>query len=160
MRERILYILAFFITLVLDQATKFLVEMLFPLYHSRPIFGDVLRLTYIRNAGAAFGLSFGSPVVMFVIAVVVTGLIALMIVTGRFKSYGRMGKTALVMVLGGGVGNLIDRIRLGEVIDFIDMGIGSYRWPVYNVADIFVTVGIAFLLYSYTFSEPSRDSSS
>ena len=53
------------------------------------------------------------------------------------------------MILGGAIGNLIDRLRMGEVIDFFDFGIGRYRWPVFNVADIAVTVGVFLLLFSY-----------
>ena len=65
----------------------------------------------------------------------------------------------MVLVLGGAVGNLIDRIRMREVIDFIDMGIGRYRWPTYNFADIYVTVGMFILIFFYALkTEPQGKS--
>ena len=153
MRNRILLVIVFVVGIFIDQITKIAVDASFSLYSTRPILGDILRLTYIRNPGSAFGISFGSPVVMLVITIAVNILIACLVFSGSLRPETSLGQTALVLVFAGGIGNLIDRIRLGEVIDFLDMGFGNLRWPVYNMADIYVTVGMALLLYTYVFTE-------
>ena len=121
-----------------------------------------LRFTYIHNKGAAFGLDLGSTMVHTVVSVV-----ALAILIRLFWSMPRQPRLlrcALALVLGGAVGNIIDRIRLDEgVIDFIDVGISDqWRWPIFNVADSFVTIGIILLAIGYARqkeSEPSGDDS-
>jgi len=127
----------------LDQASKWWMT-----HHGsdRALLGDVLRLTLTRNSGAAFGLFQGARG-MFVIV----GLAAAagLLYANRVLPPHDKRRVMLGLILGGNVGNLIDRARSGRVTDFIDMGIGSVRWPVYNVADIAVVcgaVGLAWLL--------------
>jgi signal peptidase II len=134
---------------VSDQITKSAVDSYFHLHESHTILGNYLKLTYIRNSGAAFGVSIGNPKIMFAISVFVTILLAYLFLKGTLRPTHGIGEAAVVLVLGGAVGNIIDRIRLGEVIDFIDMGIGQYRWPVYNFADVYVTVGMFILFITY-----------
>jgi len=142
--------LLFIFTLVTDQLAKTAVDTLYVLHESRSILGSYLQLTYIRNSGAAFGISVGNPKIMIVVTVLVTLVIAFLFFKGTVRPAHALGKAAVVLVLGGATGNLIDRIRFGEVIDFIDMGIGYHRWPVYNLADIYVTVGMFILFFTYT----------
>jgi signal peptidase II len=118
------------------------------LHESVRLAGDFLRLTYARNSGIAFGLSPGflSGSLLLAITLAGSGLILVFLLTQRELG---VGKSAIVgLILGGAVGNLIDRIATGEVVDFLDVGIGSTRWPVFNIADSAVVVGV--VLYVLT----------
>jgi signal peptidase II len=104
----------------------------------RPILGDLLRLTHTENTGAAFGLFQGARLSFVIIS------IAAAIGLGYANHVMRRGdprRVPLALILGGNLGNLVDRLRLGHVTDFIDMGIGTARWPVYNLADVAVVAG-------------------
>jgi len=95
---------------------------------------------------------------IFLIIVTVISIAALIVFAYRMRYAPLPKRICLGLILGGAFGNLIDRISTGEVIDFIDMGIGSYRWPTYNVADIAVTVGAVILIAGFvTGGEPARD---
>jgi signal peptidase II len=110
----------------------------------RPIMGEWVTLQLVHNCGAAFGINVGSCassrwvfLTLALVALVVLGSMARH--TGASE---RLRLIALAMVCGGAVGNVIDRIRSARgVVDFIDVGIGTYRWPTFNVADIAVTCG-------------------
>jgi len=133
--------------LALDMATKLVVYNTMEL--GRPplrLLGDFVRFTYIQNAGAAFGLFQGNR--WFFVAVSSISIVAV-IVLARAQRYRRaMTGAAFGLILGGALGNLIDRLWLGQVIDFVDLGFGSHRWPVFNVADIGVTGGVILLALS------------
>ena len=131
-------------TLILDILTKLVVYNRLP-YHGAPIevIGDLLRWTHIRNAGAAFGLFQGNR--YFFIAVSILSALVIVILVLKRSHRSSLVLVGFGMVLGGALGNLSDRIWLGVVIDFIDVGIGDLRWPVFNVADMGVTVGVAVL---------------
>lgn len=144
-------LILFILALALDQLTKIAVDLRFDLYDIRPIIGEVLCLQYIRNSGAAFGMKYGNATVMLVVTSLVTAVLIYLYLSGKLELGTKAGGAAIVLVIAGAVGNLIDRIRLGEVIDFIDMGFGSYRWPTYNVADIYVTVGMIVLMFHFLF---------
>lgn len=146
----------FAVLVLLDQATKRLVDATFALHESRSLIGDYLLLTYIRNKGAAFGLQVGNPSIMLVVQTTVTLILLYFMYRGLFDNGTALGRFSLVMILAGAVGNLIDRIYLREVIDFIEMGIGAYRWPVYNFADIYVTVGVGLIFAGYFFQPHSQ----
>jgi signal peptidase II len=156
-RTRLLFLLFFLFLVMLDQATKLAVAAYFPLYSTTNLIDDILRLTYVKNPGAAFSLSFGSREIMLVITIVVIALLAYLIIRGTVRPKSLIGKISLVMIFGGAVGNLIDRIRLKEVTDFIDMGIGVHRWPVYNLADTYVTIGMIILFLIYSFKKEMDD---
>ena len=146
MRERLYLTVVFLLALVADQATKIAVDMSFGLHDTKPLIGDFLRFHYIRNPGAAFGLRFGGTSIMLAITVLVTVVLIYLFFSGKFNPGNMIGRFAVVLVIAGAIGNLIDRIRLKEVIDFIDMGFGSHRWPTYNLADIYVTLGMIALI--------------
>ncbi len=131
-----------------DQALKLLVASTHPLGVSTDLFNGILSLTYIRNPGAAFGLLPQVPVL-------VPALIALTLLSVLFYNDARWVapprvQAALALLAGGAVGNLIDRIRLGAVVDYIDVHI----WPVFNVADLAVTTGAALLMISLVVRTP------
>jgi signal peptidase II len=132
--------------IVFDVLTKWVVSHSMHLHQSIPVLGDFGRLTYIRNPGAAFGLFSGSRITFILISVVAIAIILSLLSREHYR--GRLSMLALGMILGGAVGNLVDRIRLGEVVDFIDLGFGATRWPVFNVADMGVTIGVCILAVS------------
>jgi len=138
--------LAAAVVLVLDIITKWVVDHFMALHQSIEVIGDFGRLTYIRNPGAAFGLFSGSRVSFIFISVVAIAIILSLLRREHYR--GRLSMTALGMILGGAMGNLIDRIRLGEVVDFIDLGFGGTRWPVFNIADMGVTIGVCILAFA------------
>jgi signal peptidase II len=133
----------------LDFVTKHLVTRTFHLYQQVDIVGDYVRLTYIHNPGAAFGISLGpySRVIFLVLSLVALGALAAMY--WSTPSHDRSRLASIALICGGAIGNLLDRVRLDAgVVDFLDVGIGTLRWPVFNVADVAVTAGAIFLALS------------
>ena len=110
--------------------------------------GDFFRLTYIHNPGAAFGLNMGSPLLHTAFSILALGI--LIYLYRSLAANERLLRLALSLVLGGAVGNIIDRLYLGEVVDFFDFGLGDLRWPIFNVADSCVTVGVLLLALGYS----------
>ena len=109
-----------------------------------PVVGDWLRIDLIHNAGGLFGLLQGTAPVFAVVTLGVVALIALMEFRWGWRSW--VMTLALGLLLGGAIGNLIDRIRLGYVVDFADIGIGTWRWYIFNVADMAVSCFFLVLL--------------
>jgi signal peptidase II len=134
---------------VLDQLTKMMVLRSLRPYSPVEVLGDVFRLTFIYNTGAAFGLHLGDAsrwVFMGLAAVAVVVLWAMFRGT-PWKDRARL--VAIASVTGGAIGNVVDRVRSSRgVVDFLDFGVGEYRWPVFNVADIAVTLGALLLAFS------------
>jgi len=120
------------------------------LHHSIPVIENFFRLTYIRNTGAAFGILAGSHEAIRLPVLVVFSLVAIgfiLVLLKRLPS-GETGLiTALAFILGGAIGNLIDRIAYGEVIDFLDFYWSGYHWPAFNLADSFITIGVLIIAY-------------
>lgn len=134
------------IIVALDAFTKGVAQRTLPPYQPVPVVGDVLRLTYIYNPGAAFGMHLGEYSRYLFLSLTVVVLIVLFFWYRSTPASDRLRLVAIATVSGGAVGNLIDRVRSARgVVDFLDIGIGAMRWPVFNVADIAVTTG-AFLL--------------
>jgi len=135
-----LYVL---LALILDQVTKlFAVNYLRSFEPPTELIGSVLRLKLTFNPFGVFGISVGSNELYYVLSVV--GLVVLGYIALTIKD--RTGVVVFGLLIGGALGNLLDRVRFGYVIDFIDMGIGNMRWFTYNLADAFITVGAIFLL--------------
>jgi len=138
------------VILVLDQLTKTIIDRTMTLHHSIPIIDGLFNLTYVRNTGAAFGIFAGSreafrlPFLIIVSALAI-GFIFFMLKRLRDDATGLI--TALAMILGGAIGNLIDRILYGEVIDFLDVYWSDYHWPAFNIADSCITIGVLITLY-------------
>jgi signal peptidase II len=122
-----------------DQWSKWLIERAFTPGQSLPILSPVLHLTYVQNTGAAFGLFKGMTALLSVLSAVVAAWISLEL---RRSPRGDGKLWALSLVLGGALGNLIDRVWRGYVVDFIDLRI----WPVFNLADSAITIGVIWLL--------------
>ncbi len=144
-KYRTLSIIALVI-LVLDQATKLYVDANFRLHETVPVIRDVFHLTYVRNKGAAFGILAESAVrIPFFIGVSIIAMLGILWYIKRIRDNQRLALIALSMIFSGAFGNLIDRVRLGEVIDFLDVFWRSYHWPAFNVADSAITVGVTLL---------------
>jgi signal peptidase II len=133
------------IVVVLDQVSKAWVLANFELGVPTQILGDWLRIWYIQNAGALFGLFQQSAVLFGIVSLVVIGVI-LWIHTRMAASGGWITTLGLGLLLGGAVGNVIDRFRFGYVVDFVDIGIGSWRFFTFNVADACIDIGILILI--------------
>jgi signal peptidase II len=143
---------------LLDVATKFLVQRNMRLYQQTEIIGDYFRLTYIHNPGAAFGIHLGEHSRLIFLALSIVALAALAAMYWSTPVADRVRLTAISLICAGAVGNLIDRVRSDQgVVDFIDVGIGDLRWPVFNVADIAVTTGAIFLALSLWQEDQSPD---
>ena len=135
---------------IADQLTKFIVDRTMPLHHSIPVIDNLFSLTYIRNTGAAFGIFAGSHAAfrlpfLIIVSLVAIGFIFIMLKRLRDTETGLI--TALAFILGGAIGNLIDRIIYGEVIDFLDVYWSGYHWPAFNLADSFITIGVSVTIY-------------
>jgi len=132
------------ITIVLDQISKFWVEARLPLYGSEPIIPH-FNLVHLQNTGAAFSMFRDSPKLMFI---GLATIVSLGILSWLFKH--RQGETftavGLCLILGGAVGNVIDRVRLGHVTDFIDFYVGNWHFAAFNVADSAISLGAALLI--------------
>jgi signal peptidase II len=135
---------------IVDQLTKAIVDRTMPLHSSIPLIDGFFNLTYIRNTGAAFGLFAGSHEVFrlpFLIGVSILAIGFILVMLKRLRESETGLTAALAFILGGAIGNLIDRIVYGEVIDFLDVYWSIYHWPAFNVADSFITIGVAITLF-------------
>ena len=145
-RYRILAIISVVI-LILDQASKLYVDANFRLHESIPVIRGLFNLTYVRNKGAAFGILADNAVrIPFFITVSIVAMLGILWYVSRLKSDQKLALVSLSLVFAGAFGNLIDRVRLGEVIDFLDVFWQRYHWPAFNVADSAITVGVTLLL--------------
>jgi signal peptidase II len=138
------------IILIADQLTKFIVDQTMPLHHSIPIIDDLFSLTYIRNTGAAFGILSGSAAAFrlpFLLLFSTVAIVFIIMMLRRLPDRETGLITALAFILGGAIGNLIDRIAYGEVIDFLDFYWSRFHWPAFNLADSFITIGVLITVY-------------
>jgi signal peptidase II len=131
--------------IIADQVSKYFVICSVPEGTKVDVIGNVLRISHIRNSGAIFGVmksSGGYFTVFSLVAAIV--LVVVLLLSKRARGLVKVG---LGLVLGGAIGNLIDRLRLGAVVDFVDIGVGNgMRWPSFNVADLAITVGVIFIV--------------
>lgn len=150
----IVSILSIIAVLLVDQFSKQQVSLKLSVGQSIPIIKNVLHITFVRNTGAAFGL-FKNSAVFFILVSIAAILVILTILARSIKQEGFSGKDlfnfGLILIMSGAFGNLIDRLKFGYVIDFIDIRI----WPVFNIADSSVTVGTLILVAYFMRSKPS-----
>ena len=151
------FLLPVLVVLTLDQLTK---QIFWGAGNNYQVIGDWVRITLVKNSGAAFGIFQGGRV--FLVGMSIVAVLFMIFVAQRVDENDRWRSILLGTILGGALGNLVDRLYPGQVIDFIDMGIGVHRWPVYNVADSAVTVGGILLILSFSRSrdkEPEPEES-
>jgi signal peptidase II len=137
------------IVVVLDQLTKWAVRARVPLHSSVEVIPDFLDITHVRNTGAAFGMldavDFpGKSIVIGVIAV--CALIGVAMYAGTIASGQVLSRLGIALIIGGAAGNLIDRLVVGSVVDFVDAYWGSFHFWAFNVADSAITIGVALMI--------------
>ena len=133
--------------LVVDQATKLYIHGSMALYQSMPVVEGLFNITYLRNRGAAFSfLADASWRLPFFIVITLIACCVIGVVMLKLRQDQKLAQVALAMIFSGAVGNLIDRVRIGEVIDFLDVYWKSYHWPAFNVADSLICVGVALMV--------------
>ncbi|KFZ43645.1 peptidase A8 [Anoxybacillus sp. KU2-6(11)] len=148
-----LYYLLAFVVIVIDQWTKWLVVRYMELGESIPIIENVLYMTSHRNRGAAWGMLQGQFWLFYVITIVV--VVGIVIYIQRLQPTQRLFGIALGLMLGGALGNFIDRVFRKEVVDFVHTYIFNYSFPIFNVADAALTIGVA-LMFIYTWTEEKQ----
>lgn len=137
---------------ILDILTKEYILRSFPLYSSRSIIPGFLNLVHIQNRGVAFGILGGAAPVWRDILLLLFPIVAMIGILIFVLSHSQQKPGILLSlggILGGALGNLIDRLRFRAVIDFLDIYWGAYHWPAFNVADSAITLGVLFLVFSY-----------
>ena len=149
------YLLLLLAVVGLDQLTKWLVDRVMDLHDSRVVIEGLLSLTYVQNRGAAFGVFSDAelPHQSMVFSLVsIAALCAIAAYAWRLPAASRLPQTALALIMGGALGNLLDRARLGHVVDFVDVFWNAHHWPAFNVADSAITVGVFLLILDMVLS--------
>lgn len=151
------WILLALLVVALDQFSKWWIRSLLDLYEAIPLFPG-LQIIYVRNLGAAFSFlsSAGGWQRWFFIVLSVLASIVIIYWLRRLPRQRWMEALGLSLVLGGAVGNLVDRLWLGYVVDFIDVYYKAWHWPVFNVADSAITVGVAIMIFDILFYQRSE----
>lgn len=148
-RKYFILILTTVVIVLLDILTKAYITSNLFLHESVGVIDGFFNITYVRNPGAAFGFLAGaSPVFrsLFFGAITVAVIILIVYYIVKNKAGTSLESFSLSLILSGALGNLIDRVRFGEVIDFLDVYIGSHHWPAFNVADSAITVGAVLMI--------------
>lgn len=146
------------VVVVLDYATKMWAMNSLTLGYPVPVLGEFFRLTYTHNPGAAFGINIGEHSRSFFLALSLLALVVLGFIYRATPAGDRLRLLAIALVSAGAVGNIIDRLRFeAGVVDFLDVGIGAHRWPIFNVADMAVSTGAVLLLISFYFEDRGGD---
>ena len=154
--SRVIYAAIALLVFVGDQATKAIVESSIPERQIIPVIPGLFNITHVKNEGAAFGLFADSPAPWKTALLVVISAALLATVVGVVWKTRRLQWEAgvgLSLILGGALSNLVDRIRMGRVVDFLDFYIRSYHWYTFNLADSAIVVGAGFLILQVLFVE-------
>lgn len=148
-----------------DRATKLLIEARISVYDTVPVIPGIFNLVYTRNRGAAFGILQSAPesirlLLLVGLALGILAMIAWMLwqATRLAAPGSAINRVALSLVMGGAIGNLYDRIVHGSVTDFLQVFLGSYEWPSFNVADSAIFCGAALMAIDILFSSPKQTS--
>jgi len=151
---------AFLVSLCLDLFTKYLVDSHLHYGDKRELIEGFFYLTHVRNPGAAFGLFATAPQDVRLVFFIGISVVAIGIIISFFRRLApgdRLSALALGFILGGALGNLVDRVRYGEVVDFLHFRLWQgYSWPDFNLADSFIVVGVALLLLELFATEGER----
>jgi signal peptidase II len=160
-RHNIVHQAVLLLTLLSDQAAKLAVAAAIPLYGSISVIPGFFDLVHVRNRGMAFGMMNRHGGGFFFVFLVAASIVAIGVLgywyLSRRENQRFSVSFGICLMIGGAAGNLIDRLRLGEVIDFIDLYIGSHHWPAFNIADMAVSLGaalVAFGIFSTAGSRP------
>jgi len=142
------FLLLSLLVLVADQWSKWMVERHLPLHQPKEVIPGFLNFTHVQNTGVAFGMFAANGSSRGTLILTALGIVALVVVGiyfWRTSNQDRLMLSSLALILGGAVGNLLDRIATGSVTDFIDAYVGTYHWHTFNVADSAITIGICLM---------------
>lgn len=134
---------------IVDQLTKLWIMTNFALHEQQNIIPGFFDLVYVTNTGAAFGFLAGDKNLLrqtFFVGVALVALVVIVYAYGHLKKQGRIFVYSLGLIGGGAIGNLIDRLRFGSVVDFLDFYLGRYHWPAFNAADSAITIGVGLFM--------------
>jgi signal peptidase II len=148
MNRKIILLVMFVLFLIADQVSKIAVQANMVLFESKTVIPGFFNITYVLNPGAAFGIFRNMPEsfrLIFFVGVTTFACVFLLVLLYKEFSY-KLRSFAYVAVVAGAVGNLIDRIRIGKVVDFLDFYVKDYHWYTFNFADCYITVGMAVLV--------------
>jgi len=146
--KRVHYLILSAIVILLDIWTKWLVVARIDLHEAIPVIPHFFQLVHVRNTGAAFGIgaNAASRIVPLLLNLGAIAVFCVVVVYAlRSAVSDRLLQTGLHLILGGAIGNLLDRFRFGYVVDFLDVYTGTHHWPAFNVADSAICIGIALL---------------
>jgi len=141
--------------IIFDQITKAVIQNTVPLYHSITVIPGFFSITHIHNPGGAFGFMANKSSGLRNLLFLLISSLAICLIFYFYKKTPQkysLLSACFALILGGALGNLIDRIRFGKVVDFLDFYIGSYHWPAFNVADSLLCIGIGLLIISTIFT--------
>jgi len=145
------------LVIVLDQISKVIIKSRFNLHETYEALGSILRFVYVQNPGIAFGFHFSHAWLYAAFAAIAS--LTLLVYLYRMRQSRFAFRLALALILGGAVGNLIDRLAYGKVVDFIEIGFAGWRWPyIFNIADIGVTCGMIILIALTLFEKDEKES--
>lgn len=134
---------------MLDQVVKYIIRSNMDLYQSIPIIGGIFHITYIQNTGAAFSMFSGHTGILALITVIIT--IGILVYLFKLRKDGHWAlMLSLSLIAAGGLGNIVDRLSLKYVVDFLDLRV----WPIFNLADVYVCCGCGLLVVYVFFIEP------
>jgi signal peptidase II len=142
--------------IVIDQISKLVVFELMPLYESLIVIPGFFNITHVHNPGGAFGfLAEQSAALRYFVFLFISSVAVVLIIYFYHKTPDNylLLSCGFALILGGAVGNMIDRIRLGVVIDFLDFYVGNLHWPAFNVADSSITIGMVIFIYHLLFNK-------
>lgn len=152
----ILYPLIILTALISDQLTKHLISSSMRINESTQVIKDFFYITYVENTGAAWSMFQGGRWFFVAVTSVMIVVLAILLI----KNSNMLFRISASMIIGGGLGNLVDRIKTGSVVDFIDLYFGSYSFPVFNISDSFVSIGTVLLcLYVIIYERAKKDAS-
>ena len=157
--SRLPYLVLVAAILVFDRWTKSIIHSQFDLNESVSVIDGLFNITYVRNTGVAFGIfsSISSPVKALLLSLFTgVAVVAVAIYSLRSPVQNRLLQLSLTLIFGGALGNLYDRLSYGYVIDFLEVYIGSYSWPAFNVADSAITLGVVLLAIEILRDETPR----
>lgn len=161
MQNKYLWVTAIlFVLVAIDQLTKYYIRTHFLIYQTVPVIPGCFNLTYATNPGAAFSLFATAPAWFRGVFFISVTLIALGVIAAVIrKTEERLQVVAFTLIASGAIGNLIDRIRFGSVVDFIQWYVMSYYWPSFNIADSAISIGVALLAVDMLFTKPADQQS-
>lgn len=148
------HLITLMMIVVFDQITKILVSTNMNLFDSIEIINGFFNLTYVQNTGAAWSILEGNMVFFYLISVLA---LVMMVKFYQHPTTDKLSQWAMTLMIGGTLGNLLDRIRLQYVVDFFDFNILGYDFPVFNIADCFLCLGVAVLMLSFILEGVKKD---